>query len=157
MRMRMTAGLSVIIIFNLLIFTKAFPAQIAFTEDGREVILKSNRTWSYVDGDSGRADLADNIEIQSIIDLNDELKEDLRPFVMDEGSELLREFGFDFILGDLSFEKKYNKVITAIYRESKGSPHGELHQRLAYAVGETITDKIMKILEEWGLWERYCQ
>lgn len=126
----------------------AFAAQIAFTKDGKEVILDDNRTWRY---------LSDDAEIFEVKKVDQQLREDLRSYIDTKDPDFMDKFGVDVNWDEPTYELKYISLMERLYYSHRRLKPEKFYDELLGIFPKGVADNIIWVFERWSKWTKYCR
>ncbi|MFH1479108.1 MAG: hypothetical protein ABIG92_04965 [Candidatus Omnitrophota bacterium] len=123
----------------------SFSDQLAMTRDGKEVILKDNKTWEYLEG--GREQL-------SVTKVDMDVKRSMKPYIERKDDIFTRLFNIDIDWDTENLDIKYRSVMEGLYYTAKRFSRDDFFSRLVKAFGAKDSEKIMWLMERWDIWRR---
>ncbi len=135
----------IFLIFSILcIQAISFADQTAVTRDGKQVILKDNKTWEYMMSDKDK---------QKVIKINLDVKRALKPFIARRDRVFKKTFDLEVDWEDnSSFDLLYRSVMEGLYYSAVRQSKINFTKKAEEAFGSKTAGNLVYLIENWGAW-----
>ncbi|MFH1782109.1 MAG: hypothetical protein ABH848_00645 [Candidatus Omnitrophota bacterium] len=132
--------------FTISFFTQkeVLSDEIAITQDGRQVLLKDNKTWEYLVEEGNR---------NEVIKVDLDVKRALKPLIMRRDRAFQESFDLEIDWNSNNpFELVYRSIMEGLYYAATRQSKIDFTKKAEKAFGSKTSKNLVYLIENWTLW-----